>query len=76
MDASLEDHRRRVADAIAAEAVHGDRAALAHQIWACVHGYVMLDIFLGRAADDEAVRSAFTVAFGRVLDGLAIRAEG
>jgi len=69
---SLHSHTRRVAGAMAAGDVRaGSAEDLAYHLWACVHGHVMLDLFYGRGADDEAARRAFDAAVGRMLDGIA-----
>jgi AcrR family transcriptional regulator len=74
MARSLVAHTRRVAEAadvgdVAADDVDG----MAYQLWAFVHGYVLLDLFTGRGPDDEAARTAFGAAAARTLDGLAPR---
>ena len=83
---SLVDHTRRVAGAVAvgdvalpsAGAAEPDEPArdvdrLAYQVWACVHGYVLLDLFYGRDVLDQGARRDFDAAVRRILDGMAPR---
>src|SRR5690606_26475821 len=49
MQRSLRTHENRVAAAVkAGDLVTGDTEQVSYHIWACVHGYVMLDLYLGR----------------------------
>jgi hypothetical protein len=53
------------------EIVRGDPAEIAHHLWACVHGHVMLDLLMQVGADDEAASRTFDRAIGLMLDGVA-----
>jgi hypothetical protein len=49
---------------------------LAHHIWACMHGHVLLQVLRGISRDDAQVRSEFDRAMGWLLRGLSRGADG
>lgn len=71
---SFEAHKHRVAEAMrVGDVAPGDPGEVAHHLWACVHGHVMLDLMMQRTAEDEAARRSFDMAIGRMFDGVAPR---
>jgi len=69
-------HTQRVADAMrVGELTAGDPSEVAHHLWACVHGHVMLDLLMQRSVDDEAAQRSFDAAIGYMLDGLTRRSR-
>ena len=45
---------------------------LAHHIWACMHGHVLLQVLRGISRDDAQVRSEFDRAMGWLLAGVSM----
>ncbi len=70
---SLSAHNRRIAAAaeVGDIVIEGDLETTAYHIWACIHGYVMLDFFFRRDVDDEEARQAFDRAHDLILDSLS-----
>ena len=69
-------HTQRVADAMRlGELTAGDPSEVAHHLWACVHGHVMLDLLMQRRVDDEPAQRSFDAAMGYMLDGLTRRSR-
>jgi AcrR family transcriptional regulator len=65
-------HRARVAYALErGELVEADLDALAHHIWACVHGHVLLQILRGIDPADGVVRTAYDRDVTWLLDGIS-----
>ena len=69
---SFAAHRARVAYALErGELLETDVDALAHHIWACLHGHVLLQILRGLAPDDGTVRAAYDRDVTWLLDGVS-----
>ena len=75
MTRSFLAHTHRVAEAMrVGELAPADPSQVAHHLWACVHGHVMLDLLMQRAVDDEDAQRSFDAAITLMLDGVTARA--